>query len=257
MKHIKKKFLIDGDINEGNLLEKNGKVIELNDKEIHSRSKKGELYLQTTNDQLLKVFSYKKTAIIPIPDLTLAYFDMAYYLNKTLRDKFQTDLFRKTNLEINSGRIDEIAINEIYHFYGSASGCVIMLHTALESFINFILPDDKEYKKVLSNKTECYSKEQIQKSINFDEKLKTVLPYFHHNKNYFLKETPNTQHIRNLKELRDDIVHTKSEREFKTQEKLIKKLLDFKYEETFNAVKSFMNFYKKDYVEECQCGLDF
>ena len=41
------------------------------------------------------------------------------------------------------------------------------------------------------------------------------------------------------------------------QEELIKRLLKFSFEETFNSVAKFINHYKQDYVIECDCGVDF
>jgi DNA/RNA-binding domain of Phe-tRNA-synthetase-like protein len=105
--------------------------------------------------------------------------------------------------------------------------------------------------------TEYFTKEQIQRSIQFDEKVKTVLPYFYENKSFYHKQTAQNQHIDNLKNVRNEIVHTKSEKTFSQQEDLLKRILKFKFNETFDAVAASMNFYKKDYIVECDCGTDF
>ena len=64
--------------------------------------------------------------------------------------------------------------------------------------------------------------------------------------------------IWNLKEFRDDIIHTKQEdNNMLRYEGLIKKSLNFKYDKALISVASFMNFYKKDYIVECNCGGDF
>ena len=66
------------------------------------------------------------------------------------------------------------------------------------------------------------------------------------------------QHIWNLKEFRNDIIHTKPKKDAVLwYDNLIKKSLNFKYLETLNAVAKFMNFYKTDYIIECDCGKDF
>lgn len=36
-----------------------------------------------------------------------------------------------------------------------------------------------------------------------------------------------------------------------------RKLLDFKFNETVEAVKVFINYHQKDLIEECNCGKDF
>ena len=63
--------------------------------------------------------------------------------------------------------------------------------------------------------------------------------------------------LENLKNLRNEIVHPKSEASFRKQEELIQSLLNFKYEKTFEAVMKFMNYYQSDYIVECDCGVDF
>ena len=76
-------------------------------------------------------------------------------------------------------------------------------------------------------------------------------------KNFFLNPTPTNQNITNLKNLRDEIIHTKSEIDYSKQQILLKSVLSFKYDQTFEAVAKFMNFYKPDYITECNCGADF
>ena len=194
-----------------------------------------------------------KSAILGLPDLTLVYFDMAYSLNIE-RKLIETKLVQKIT---NWTNVDEDATNEIYRYYGLASSCIIQQFTAIESFINFILPDNKVYQKVLNSKTEIYTKPQIQKAISFKEKVNEVLPFFYSNKNYFKKQTSKNQRLWNLKKLRDDIVHTKSEIHFREQEQLIKTVLNFDYDKSLEAISHFMNFYKNDYVVECDCGVDY
>ncbi len=98
---------------------------------------------------------------------------------------------------------------------------------------------------------------QIQEFVSFMDKLKKVLPSFHEKKNFFKDRTPTNQHIINLKELRDEIVHTKSDSKLETSIELFRRLLNFKYDETLDAVASLMNFYKPNYIETCNCGKDF
>jgi hypothetical protein len=105
--------------------------------------------------------------------------------------------------------------NELYQFYGLSTNCIISLFTSIESFINHLLPDDKKYELVKNNRTEIYNREQIQFNIPFMEKLKNVLPQFYE-KSFFSKESKANAHIRNLKELRDDLIHTKSDTTYET-----------------------------------------
>lgn len=57
--------------------------------------------------------------------------------------------------------------------------------------------------------------------------------------------------------MRDYIVHTKSNIDFSIQGKLMTDILGFNFEKCLQDIKSFMNVYKPDYIEDCECGNDF
>lgn len=255
MKHIKKKyqFQIEG----VDKIKEVGEPVSANDGNLIKKAKEKDLYVTTEKDFVIKAFPFKHSkgiAVIPIPDLTLVYYDSAYNQNRERKD-VETKLLNK--LTSKNDKFGEDATNEIYHYYGNASGCIIFLFTSLESFINHILPDDKSYSLETDKNTAHYNKKQIQRHIAFDDKLKKVLPQLLDGANFFTHQTTHTQHITNLKKLRDELIHTKSDISFGNQEELIKRLLQFKYDETFIAVAKFMNFYKPNYVVDCDCELDF
>ncbi|MBF6641807.1 hypothetical protein IVB69_09985 [Flavobacterium sp. J49] len=255
MKHIKKKYLFQ--MEGANKLKEIGEEVSINDGNLFKKAKQKDLFVTTEKNFIIKAFPYKHSngiAFIPIPDLTLVYYDSAYNQNKE-RKEFEVKLLEK--LTSKNDKFGEDATNDIYHYYGNASGCIIFLFTALESFINHILPDDKSYSLETDRNTAYYNKKQIQRHIAFDDKLKKVLPQLLNGANFFSRQTIHTQHITNLKKLRDELIHTKSDISFVNQEELIKRLLQFKYDETFTAVAMFMNFYKPDYVVDCDCNLDF
>ncbi|HQA73723.1 hypothetical protein, partial [Flavobacterium sp.] len=229
----------------------------ISDKDIIRKSKEKDLFITTDKDFIIKAFPFKHkngTAVIPIPDLTLVYFHNAYKQNK---DRIEVEKKLLDKLTHDKPSFGEDATNEIYQYYGSASGCIISLFTSLESFINHILPDKELYILETDKSTITYNKKQIQKHINFDDKMKKVLPKLLEGKNFFSNSTPFTQHITNLKNLRDDLIHTKSDLSFKNQEDLIKQLLRFKYEECFKAITKFMNFYRENYIIECDCNSEY
>jgi hypothetical protein len=255
MKHIKKKYafeskVLPNEVGNKTIRVTNPKMTDLNNSKITVP------FIQTDDGTYVKTFKFSKNSnehiIIPIPDLTLVYFDSAYNLNK-LRIEQEEKLY--TKLKITEDKLGEQAINEIYRYYGYATSCVISLFTTLESFINHMIPDNSVYQKTLNHRTEVYTKEQIQKAIQFEDKIKDVLPQLLDIT--FQLKSPAYTHIQNLKKLRDDIVHTKSDQNLMQQEELIKRLLKFSFEETFNSVAKFINHYKQDYVIECDCGLDF
>lgn len=255
MKHIKKKYLFQ--IEGIHKLKEVGEEVSVNDSELLRKAKEKDLFVTTENDFVIKAFPFKHSkgiAVIPIPDLTLVYYDSAYNQNRQ-RKELETELLNK--LTSKSDKFGEDATNEIYHYYSNASGCIIFLFTSLESFINHIIPDNKSFSQETERNTTYYDKKQIQRHISFDDKLKKVLPQLLNGANFFSHQTTHTQHIANLKKLRDELIHTKSDISFGNQEELIKRLLQFKYDETFTAVAKFMNFYKPNYVVDCDCKLDF
>jgi len=108
------------------------------------------------------------------------------------------------------------------------------------------------------NRTETYSKHQIEQYISFDEKIKSVIPQI--TKIDYLKSHPLVAtHIDNLKEFRNNVIHTKTNKEnehFK-YDHIVKRSLSFKYTEAIDAIAKYMNGYKQDYITECKCGKDF
>jgi hypothetical protein len=257
--HIKKKYLFQKKTIKLKINSKSPgpiKSIDRRDSESLKANKNDMAFIRTTEGFLLGGFIYNhkgKYTVVPIPDLTLVYFDHAYQMNRVRQQK-ESDLFKKlTSVD----DITEDTINELYHYYGHASNCIISLFTSIESFINHLIPDNKSFEKKLKSKTEIYSKKQIQQHINFSDKLKVVLPFFFDGKNFFKKSTPSNQLLLSLKELRDDIIHTKSEESFELQEKLMNRVLKFNYVKALEATQTFMNFYIPDYIIECDCGKDF
>lgn len=257
MKHIKKKYLFQGilprtdlnNLHELNLKNDNQQILK-------AKSKDSFVALKLTDsDDLIYGFIYNhkgKYISIPLPDYTLVYFNFAYSLNIERKNQQEKLLSLLSNVET----ITDDSSNELYNFYGIASSYVVNLFTSIESFINSLLPDDGKYIIDGKKKTEIYNKMQIQENISFLDKLKLVLPQFH-NKNFFKDKTPTNQHIYNLKELRDEIVHTKSDSKLELSIELFKRLLNFKYDETLDSVAALMNFYKPSYIEPCKCGKDF
>lgn len=189
-----------------------------------------------------------KHFVIPIPDPTLIYFHNAQYFLSQINENRES-LLKK--LDFNKS-LNEGSINEIFTFFGVTSGFVVFLFTAIESFINQLIPDDFIYVNPLKSKTETFNKQQIQEFLDFKTKITKVLTLVT-KKDFFSKQTTSNQLIWNLKEFRDEIIHTKQEDNHLKYSKLIKTSFNFKYEKVLEAVANFMNFYKKDTIKECPC----
>jgi hypothetical protein len=256
MKHIKKKYYFEGakpPIQDGKemLSARRDDVQELR------KIKKDNIpFLHTTEDTYIMSMFHNyngQETVIPIPDLTLVYYNNAYLSNNG-RKKMEKQLFGK--LRDTSAEVSESVTEELYQYIGLATSTIIQMFTSIESFINHLIPDNKPYINIRKDRTEHFNKEQIQIHIRFWDKINDVLPYYE-NKNFFKTPTPTNAHLRKLKDIRDAIVHTKSNHLFVEQSKLIDSLLKFKYDDTLQAIRKFMNFHKPNYIVDCDCNADF
>jgi len=265
MKHIKKRFYLERPLDDVHA-DKNYKNVELVDlrspniKEKLKKSKKETVYYTKTDGTAYGGFICNidgQTSVLPIPDPTLVYFDTAHWHLKQIKDR-KREL--KEKLDLNK-ELDETGINQVYHFYAATSGFIIFLFTSIESFINQQIPSDYVYKNVLPKRSELYTQEQIYFSVDFETKIKKVLPQVTGKMDYLAKVSEKTTRILNLKHFRDEIIHTKPETQVLNPEihyeKLITKSLNFDYSKTLDAVASFMNYYKPNYIIECNCGEEY
>ena len=258
MKHIKKKFLVEFESNKFDPKDPRVEIIKLdkNFSEKQLSQKKGNItWIQTDLNKAYAGFVHKvegKNIVLPIPDPTLIYFNYAQTYIQIIKD-CKKDLLKKLDFE---QPVTETGLGEIYSYFGVTSGFVIFLFTAIESFINSIIPEDFIFKIKLPKKTEFYDNRQIQEVIDFKTKLTEVLPAAT-GKNFFQNSTTASQIIWNLKEFRDEIIHTKPDGDILKYDKLIKKSLTFKYEKSLEAVATFVNYYSPNYIVECDCEAEF
>lgn len=257
MKHIKRKFLFDDFLQKVDFPQRFEHVdLDKIDQKFLKKNAKDNVAILTT-DKGEKVFSFiynnsGRHCMIPVPDFTLVNYNFAYILNVRRKE-------HKKNLVQNLADLstpNEVSNTYAYEYQGCASTCIICLFTAIECFVNDIIPENFKYEITTEKKTEIYNKKQIQISIPLMEKLTKVLPAAL-DKNFFAKQTPTNAHIYNLKDLRNDIVHTKSDKTGQNHIDILKRLLNFKYEETFAATFKLFNFYKDNFIEECPCNDDW
>jgi len=210
VKHIKKRFFLETNLKNFKPDPKLFDVVEI-DNNFDQKSlnnKKGSIALIATDKDIgIGGFVHKvngKNYIFPVPDPTLIYFHNAQISIAHIK-KSKSDLLEKLDF---SKTLNEPAINEIYTFYSLTCAFVIFLFTSIESFINQMIRDDYTFTIALNKKTEVYNKKQIQEFLDFKTKITDVLSDIT-NKNFFRNQTPTNQLIWNLKEFRDNIIHTK------------------------------------------------
>jgi hypothetical protein len=254
-KHIQKKCLFEVDMPDNTLELLGGKGISTSTPlKANDVPKNFNAISITEDNKALMCFPFNESGrllYIPEPNPILIYFDSAYSHFKAITER------RKTLLNHFKGvKMDEDYLNDLYGFYGSVNGFIILLFTAIEAFINHNIPEEYKYVVQSDRKTEIYNKNQIM-LLPFKEKMGPIL------KEIFKKDFGHSyklkyQHIINLKEMRDNIVHLKPEKGTNTPYAyLFKKGLTFKFESTIDAVMDFINFYKPGYITYCKCSKDF
>lgn len=261
MKHIRKKFLFH------EILKKKGDELfatELDEVHVPGnidlqkvlKAAKGRVgFINDTNNDNIFSVVYNDSGtycMIPVPDFSLMNYHQAYKYNSE-RKELRKELIKHFK-DLNSDEYKNVAF--AYEFQGCASACIIMLFTSIECFLNDIIPNDYKYVVSETKRTEIYNKARIQEFIPFMDKLKKVLPDAL-GKDFFAKQTSATSHIDNLKDLRNAIVHIKSDPTGQNHAEILRKLLNFKYDDTFKAIATYFNFYKERFVEDCSCDEDW
>jgi hypothetical protein len=254
MKHIKRKFLFHDELQKLNIADSANylKTEKIDKQSLKKNSKDGFVILETDLGDKVFSFIYNNSgnlSMIPVPDFSLVNYNFAYTLNidqKEHRKKLIENLADLTTP-------NEVSNTYAYDYQGCASSCIICLFTAIECFINDIIPEDFIYQIKGNRKTEVYNKKQIQVSISFTDKLTHVLPEAY-GKSFLKNSTPTNSHIYNLRNLRNDIVHTKSDRTGKNNVEILRSLLNFNYDKTLEATFKLFNFYKPGFIEECPCN---
>jgi hypothetical protein len=258
MKHIKKKFLKEIEVNKDQIakIEESFTPVEYKSSG-KTKIPKGYKPLITTDYgtiiESLQVSINNVSYFIPEPDPILIYFNNAYYNFKQIEPSKQ-ELVLTLDAE---KPLTEPIKNNLYNYFGLCEGFIIFLFTSLEGYINKSIPENFEFKDVKSNRTEVYNREQIQRHVAFDKKIKTILPQIMQKD--FSSHFPNKfRHIQNLKEFRDILIHIKDSKEGHTPyDYIFKKTFSFNYETTLESVRDFFNYYQPNYIEECNCGKDY
>ncbi len=258
MKHIKKKFRFEKQLSDSEMIEfqnnhqtfKVSEVNRLNPKSV------AKCFLFTESNHAIEAFLMNfngKQVYIPEPNPTLIYFNNAYFQNKEI-DKLKKEL---NSLFQSDNYLNEDLKHKLYHYFGMCCGFITFLFSSIESMMNQVIPNDYEFKQKKSNKTEVFNKDQIQRHISFDDKLKLVLTDIL-GKSFSKSHPSQYVHITNLKEFRDNIIHTKmDEKDHTPYAQIFKRSFTFKYNDTLLAVRELINFYEPNLIEECQCGKDF
>lgn len=257
IKHIKKKFQFQVNLTDEVLqaMEQTLEFVPVAELASKKPQKDQELILITEKNVGIKAFHLKLNGVnyfIPEPDPVSVYFHNAYVNFINIKQE------KKTLLGVlNNTIVDEDMSKVLYSYFGNTNGYVIFLYTAIEAFVNRFIPEGYEHRLVRKDRTEVYNRDQIQRYLTPEYKLSNIITEIT-SKNFENSYPLKYIHIKNLKEFRNDIVHTKADSNGITPFNLIyKKALTFNYEETLLATRDLLNFYQPDCIESCPCNEDW
>lgn len=215
-------------------------------------------WLLTDTNEMFQTFRYEKDGevyMLPEPDPVVIYFDTARNNYRQLKE-LREELFKD---KAHFGKDLVATMGNFYWYYATASSFAIYLFFSVEAFINKMIPKDYEYRRKIQNKkTELFDKFQVQRNVEFPEKIKDIIPEIK-GKSFVQEFTHKYDQIQKLKYFRDEVVHTKSFEGDKVPnfyEQLYVMSLDFEFEKTLLYVRDYINYYQPGLIEECNCGRD-
>lgn len=244
--HTKRKFVgnikVDFDINEIDKNNEYGKKPSEVNFEIYNKA-----FIQTKDKTIIQGFVHLvngKPIIIPEPEPSILYFTNAESkLNELIKTQsiiLESKLF---------GDLNDLS-HTFFNFFQLSSDYIINLFTSIEAFNNSLIPDDFEIRQ--NRKT--FNKERTQRSMDFLSKLKKAIPKIMSKS--FVNDFPEKyQFILELKNLRDNVVHTKNMQDGfpASYRNLYKSYLDFDFVKSYQIIKEYFNYYQTDWIEECNC----
>ena len=255
MKHIKKRYVFDTkvDFSIQEIYDKN-KPKDDNPKDFYRKNADAIEYgiIQTHDNRIIQSFLWKingKPIVIPEPDPCVIYFSNAQNILSSLNSS--REKLKKID---NYKEIDEIN-NSFYTFFQFASIFVVNLLTSLEAFNNSLIPNDYKYNDNKKNK--ILDKPEIQRKIDFETKIKKVIPDVF-GKSFITDYSQKYESIKKLKELRDEVIHTKNyQSNFpECYRSIYISYLECDFENLISNVKDYINYYKPDWIEDCDCGAE-
>lgn len=245
--HSKKKFVgnikVDWKMNEIEGVEENAKKITEIDFDEWNKA-----FMQLADNTIIQGFVYKTNkgrVIIPEPEPSILYFTNAEHK--------LPEIIKRQNMIMSSNGFNNVhdMSNIFYGLFQLSSDYIVNLFNSLEGFNNSLFDDNFEMKY----KRKVYNKERAQRSLDFTTKLKKAIPIAT-NKSYVNEHGQGYEFILKIKELRDDTVHLKnlSTGFPASYRELYVKYLEFDFQRSYQVIKDYMNFYKEDWIIDCDCG---
>ncbi len=168
----------------------------------------GDTHLKGSKITVISIIELtkKKHLTLPIPNATASCLNISKKTWLEARELRKASGLDKSIKNQVSFRCDSDAIDYLELIMQS----IVFAFTALEAFVNEIIPSDFRYEKKSKKATEIYTKEEIERWVSIDEKLDKIIPTI-------LKVgTPkgrdrSWQGFKDLKNIRDRLIHMKSD----------------------------------------------
>jgi len=197
-----------------------------------------------TEDSLATAFDYiyegEKLMMLEVNPVTI------YYSNSVMSN-YSIEKYKQILLEKNL--IGIASTHAFGNFFQLAFNCIINLQASIETFLNY---------KLNENNYLFYDKNNKIRNSSIHEKIEIALPIIF-NKNFKHDYESQLLLIKNLINIRNEMIHLKPDKE-QTNSKykvIYRKIIDFKFDETIEAVKIFINYHEENLIEDCKCGKDF
>lgn len=149
--------------------------------------------------------------------------------------------------------IEENGTHECYnHYVKYRASSIIMLVSALEAYLNHIIPNDFIYIATRKDKKIEFNKEDIESSkVSFREKLTLVIPQWLKRQEFWKDNSAERDIILDLYENRKNIIHlkTNSQEDFDRYFPVIDKMLDLNIFNCIDATIKFMNLALPNFIE--------
>jgi hypothetical protein len=184
----------------------------------------------------------RKPFLLLEPNPVTFYFSIVYDLIPQIsKAKYQLKLF----LDCGDERNPELPVVFSYVFKVASIG-IIFSFSALEASMNQLLPDFKE----IEFKGKLVSKNEIQRWATFDDKLIQIIPKIH-GKNFCELYPKKAEVLKNMKKLRDELIHLKQKRKdgFASYNDIYQDVLNLNLKRIVFTVKSFINFYQPGLIQ--------
>lgn len=203
-----------------------------------------KIFFQANDNTIVQGFVClinKKPLYILEPEPSILYFINAENKLPIILEA-QSDIFNTKMTEKNFNHLTD----SFYNFFQQSSDFIINLFTSIEAFNNSLIPDNFSIKIKKRN----YNKQQIQKSIDFQRKTEMIIPKIM-NKSFPKDYSSDYEFIVELKKLRNNVIHTKNLTSGfpACYRELYVSYLNFDFEQSYNVVKKYMNYYNINWIE--------